>query len=286
MKKNGLWSVFVLIAIVMVLPFVSACGGDDDESPSGGGNSSSSLVDGVHVNSRKLLSLGLYKNNSSTNICRFTMSYDSKGRLERIVGPFTYTSTDGGKTYTEDFPLLSIDYDLKFIEYYNDRSWYNSTTQQYEIKYARVFFTLNNKGFIATLGNCELSYDNDGYLVGAKTVKDMWTFAYSEGDVIKYMVETLKNSNIGIYYTHYEEKNGDVYFTIDNLDKVFYSWDSGLSYTDKRMASLLILYHAGLFGNISKRANLTGTNRNAVIEQISNINQSTQVFRCSFVFDK
>ena len=275
MKRFKFWSIMMLV--VMTLPIMVACGGDDDS-----GNGSSNIVDGIHVNSRKLLSLDIYKNDNSKNKFHFTMSYDSKGRLSKIDG--TYYSEYNGQTNTTDIKLLTIDYDLNVIEYY-DKYSYNSTTGEYEYKNARVFFSLNNKGFISTLGNCELSYDNNGYLVGARTIRDMWTFAYTDGDIIKYMVETLKNGNIGIYYPHYGEKEGSMYFSVNHLDKLKYS-DPYIFYSDCRIACLLILYHAGMFGNICKLANLTGTNKNAVVEQISDVDNGNMIIHCSFVFDR
>lgn len=263
--------------VAMVLPLMVACGGDDSDSSNGG--SSSNMVDGVHVNSKKLLSLDFYKKDDSKNKYRFTMSYDSKGRLSKI--DMTSYYENNGESNSTDMKLLDIDYDLNIIEYYNDRYTYNPTTGKYDNKNIRVFFSLNNKGFISTLGNCELSYDNNGYLVGARTVKDMWTFAYTDGDVIKYMVETLKDGNIGIYYPHYGEKEGTIYFSVNHLNELKYRQSL---YSNFRTACLLILYHAGLFGNICNRANLTGTNKNAVIEQISDVDN--MIIQCSFVFDR
>lgn len=279
MKRFKHWSMMVLV--VMAMPMMVACGGDDSGSSNGGG--SSNMVDGVHVNSRKLLSLDFYKGNNSKNKFHFTMSYDSKGRLSKIDGTSYYEYN--GQTNTTDMKLLTIDYDLNVIEYYDDKYTYYPTTEEYENKKARAFFSLNNKGFISTLGNCELTYDNNGYLVGARTVKDMWTFAYTDGDIVKYMVETLKNGNIGIYYPHHGEKEGIMYFSVNNLDKIK-DWDFYITYTNCRTACLLILYHAGLFGNICKCANLTGTNKEAVVEQISDVDKSTMIIQCSVVFDR
>lgn len=277
--KTKIWSILFLVA--MTLQLMVACGGDDNGGSNGGGPSN--IVDGVHVNSRKLLSLDFYKNDNSKGKFHYAMSYDSKGRLSKIDA--TYYYENNGETKSEDYKFLTIDYDLNFIEYFDDKYTYNSTTGKSERKDGRVFFSLNNKGFISTLGNCELSYDNNGYLVGASTVKDMWTFAYSDGDVIKYMVETLKNGNIGIYYTHYGEKEGNMYFSVNYLDK-FKNGDYYISYSDCRTACFLIMYHAGLFGNISKRANLIGKNQNAIVEQISDVDNSNMIIHCSAVFDR
>lgn len=262
-----------------------SCGGDDDNSPNGGG--SYDLVDGVHVNPHKLLALDVYKGENAKSKIHFDMSYDAKGRLTDVIASVYRTLSDGN-TQTEKAKILSIDYDLRFIEYYHKEKYsYNSTTHGYDVTpvYERAFFNLNSNGYIATLDNCELSYNNDGYLVGKKDSKTMWTFAYGENDVIKYMVERLKTGNIDIYYTHYGAKNGDMYFSVNNPDK-FSEWDSYPTISDCRTASVLILYQAGLFGRISQQCiNLAGSsNKNAIIEQISDKDGSNLIIRCSFVF--
>lgn len=262
-----------------------SCGGDDDNSPNGGG--SYDLVDGVHVNPQKLLALDVYKGENVKSKIHFDMSYDAKGRLTDVIASVYRTLSDGN-TQTEKAKILSIDYDLRFIEYYHKEKYsYNSTTHGYDVTpvYERAFFNLNSNGYIATLDNCELSYNNDGYLVGKKDSKTMWTFAYGENDVIKYMVERLKTGNIDIYYTHYGAKNGDMYFSVNNPDK-FSEWDSYPTISDCRTASVLILYQAGLFGRISQQCiNLAGSsNKNAIIEQISDKDGSNLIIRCSFVF--
>ena len=262
-----------------------SCGGDDDNSPNGGG--SYDLVDGVYVNPQKLLALDVYKGENAKSKIHFDMSYDAKGRLTDVIASVYRTLSDGN-TQTEKAKILSIDYDLRFIEYYHKEKYsYNSTTHGYDVTpvYERAFFNLNSNGYIATLDNCELSYNNDGYLVGKKDSKTMWTFAYGENDVIKYMVERLKTGNIDIYYTHYGAKNGDMYFSVNNPDK-FSEWDSYPTISDCRTASVLILYQAGLFGRISQQCiNLAGSsNKNAIIEQISDKDGSNLIIRCSFVF--
>lgn len=262
-----------------------SCGGDDDNSPNGGG--SYDLVDGVHVNPQKLLALDVYKGENAKSKIHFDMSYDAKGRLTDVIASVYRTLSDGN-TQTDKAKILSIDYDLRFIEYYHKEKYsYNSTTHGYDVTpvYERAFFNLNSNGYIATLDNCELSYNNNGYLVGKKDSKTMWTFAYGENDVIKYMVERLKTGNIDIYYTHYGAKNGDMYFSVNNPDK-FSEWDSYPTISDCRTASVLILYQAGLFGRISQQCiNLAGSsNKNAIIEQISDKDGSNLIIRCSFVF--
>lgn len=266
------------------LPFVISCG--DDDSSSNRGNSSS-LVDGVHVNSRKLLALDVARQDDSY-ILHYNISYDSKGRLNKIIMPFTNYSSHNGviEEKTEDVQILNIDYDLKVVEYFeNIKSVYNSNTKEYDMQYvtSRCYFTLNNSGYISRLGNCELSYNNEGYLVDAHSAKDMWTFAYDNGDIIKYMTESLKSGNIDIYYAYYGEKEGDLYFVVNTQGK----WSKYWNVADTWRISLLIAYHAGLFGNISKHCvNLpNSSSKNAIIEQISDKDKSSLTIRCSFVFD-
>ena len=201
MNKKNLFSLLPLVVMVMLTISLFSCGGDDDNSPNGGG--SYDLVDGVHVNPQKLLALDVYKGENAKSKIHFDMSYDAKGRLTDVIASVYRTLSDGN-TQTDKAKILSIDYDLRFIEYYHKEKYsYNSTTHGYDVTpvYERAFFNLNSNGYIATLDNCELSYNNDGYLVGKKDSKTMWTFAYGENDVIKYMVERLKTGNIDIYFS-------------------------------------------------------------------------------------
>lgn len=261
------------------LPVVVSCGGDDASSSNGGG--SLGIVDGVHVNPRKLLALDVHKGESDNTNIHFDISYDAKGRLSNIVAKIPSNST----MQPDVRKMVSIDYDLRVIEYWKqDDITYNPTTQKYEYTpYERVFFNLNNRGFISTLSNCELSYNNDGFLVGAKSIRDMWTFAYGESDVIKFMVENLKKGNIDIFYTHYGQKEGDMYFAVNNPSKLGSPY---LTYSNYRAISLLILYQAGLFGNISRQCVQLSdsSNKNAIVEQISDVDKKSQIIRCSFVF--
>lgn len=276
MKKLKICSMMLL---ALMMPLFLSCGGDDD-SPS---NGSFNMVDGVHVNERKLLYLDVYKQSYSetyqkelkSDKIRFTMSYDSKGRLIKISAPFiTYFSGE----HTTLNTLMTIDYDLKLIEYVYEGS--KST-------YQRCFFSLNSKGFISRLGDCELSYNDEGYLTGANTEKNIWTFAYNDGDIIKYMVEKLKTGNIDIFYAHYAEKEGDLFFAVNDPDGFRDVEGYPLLYCNYRTISLLIAYHAGLFGNISKYCiDLpNSSSKNAIIEQFSDVNDKSIFFHCSFVFD-
>ena len=287
MKKVNFWSVLTLM--VLSLPLVVSCGGDDENpSNSNDNNGSYGTVDGVHINNRKLMALDVSMQDNSYTL-HYNMSYDSKGRLNKIIMPFTSTSYHDGvvtETKTEDVQILNIDYDLKVVEYFEKiKGVYNSETQTYERQYdmSRCYFTLNNNGFISRFGDCELSYNKEGYLVGANSAKDMWTFAYDNGDIIKYMVESLKSGNIDIYYSYYGEKDGDLYFVVNSQRK----WSEYWSEAEVWRITLLIAYHAGLFGNISKHCiNLpNSSSKNAILEKICDKDKSSLIFRCSFVFD-
>lgn len=270
---------FFILCMAICSVCLTSCGDDDKGSSSGGSSSGggsstdgsgSTIVDGVHVNPRKLLTLDLYNQDKSDNSIHFAMSYDSKGRLSKI-------KMTNGELTTE---LVDIDYDLKVLSCYFDingpyRYSYGTESLPY-----RFPFSLNKYGFISRISNCEFSYNDAGYLTDVNAVEDVWTFAYSEGEIIKYMAETLKTGNVLIYYAYYGEKDGELYFTVNSTNKSYKrnSW----SLRDWRTVSSLILYHAGLFGNISKHSqNLSAySNKGAVIEQ-SNSNNKVTV-HCSF----
>lgn len=271
---------FFILCMAICSVCLTSCGGSDDKTSSSGGSSSgggsstdgsgSTIVDGVHVNPRKLLTLDLYKQDKTDEKIHFAMSYDSKGRLSKINATYGEWSNE----------LLNIDYDLKVLSCYFDinepyRYPYGTESLPY-----RFPFSLNKYGFISRISNCEFSYNDAGYLTDVNAVEDVWTFAYSEGEIIKYMAETLKTGNLLIYYAYYGEKDGELYFTVNSTNKSYKRnyW----SPNDWRTVSALILYHAGLFGNISKHSqNLSAySNKGAVIEQ-SNSNNKVTV-HCSF----
>ena len=270
---------FFMLCMTICCVCLTSCGDDDKGSSSGGSSSGggsstdgsgSTIVDGVHVNPRKLLTLDLYNQDKSDNSIHFAMSYDSKGRLSKINATYGEWSNE----------LLNIDYDLKVLSCYFDinepyRYSYGSGSLPYGFP-----FSLNKFGFISRISNCEFSYNDAGYLTDVNAVEDVWTFAYSEGEIIKYMAETLKTGNVLIYYAYYGEKDGELYFTVNSTNKSYKR--NNWSLNDLRTVSALILYHAGLFGNISKHCrNLSAySNKGAVIEQ-SNSNNNTTV-HCSF----
>lgn len=272
---------FFMLCMTICCVCLTSCGGGDDNGSSSGGSSTnggsssgggsgSTIVDGVHVNPRKLLTLDLYKQDKTDENIHFAMSYDSKGRLSKV-------NVTTGEWSTE---LLNIDYDLKVLSCYFDinepyRYSYGSGSLPYGFP-----FSLNKFGFISRISNCEFSYNDAGYLTDVNAVEDVWTFAYSEGEIIKYMAETLKTGNVLIYYAYYGEKDGELYFTVNSTNKSYKR--NNWSLNDLRTVSALILYHAGLFGNISKHCkNLPAySNKGAVIEQTNNNNNTT--VHCSF----
>ena len=267
--------VFFILCMAICSICLTSCGDDDKGSSRGGnstsggsstgGGSGSTIVDGVHVNPRKLLTIDLYKQDNTNDNLHFAMSYDSKGRLSKV------NMTNGERS----IDLLNIDYDLNLITASKEDSFYSSYNSEAKDHYP---FSLNKFGFISSLSNCEFSYNDDGYLIGANTVKDIWTFAYNEGEIIKFMVETLKTGNLQIYYMYYGEKEGELYFTLNGK----FSGRSDWSYNDLRTVSMLILYHAGFFGNISKHcSNLSAySSKGTVIDQISG--SKSTIVHCSF----
>ena len=268
MKKISL---LLLMAICSIC--LTSCGGGDEDGGSTSGGSSansdggSSIVDGVHVNPRKLLSLDLCKQGDNKQNLHFAISYDSKGRLSKVI------IQDETHYYNSpSWELLNIDYDLKLITCFG--SEVSSRTRHY-------YFALNKYGFISRIGNCELTYNDAGYLIGSKTANDIWTFAYNEGEVIKYMIEPLTTGNAQICYTYYGDKDGELYFTVNSTNinpKSIKTWTE----SELFIISELILYHAGLFGNISKLCKKLSTysNRGASIERNNRSNKIT--IKCSF----
>lgn len=275
-KITSIRRMFLWSAVLMSLTLFVSCGDNDDSSNYEG---ASSLVDGVHVNKRKLLSLDVSKGGYDTNLIHFNVSYDDKGRLNDIVA----TLPEYWPSQTREWKMLSIDYDLRFIEYYVTFEWRQRGRAPV---YDKLFFNLNSDGFISMLGSTDLVYNNEGYLVGLRGVKDMWTFAYAENEVIKFMLENLKSGHIGIYYTHYGRENESMYFAVNDTDK-FNKDDFMFSDSDLHTISVLILYHAGLFGKNSKQCtNLSNSSsKNAIIEQISDQDKSTMIYHCSLVFE-
>lgn len=274
-KQLKFWSMMMLV--IMVIPLLVACG-DDGDGP-GNKNGQTTLVDGVNVNKRKMLTLDV--NYGDNNIGSYKMSYDSKGKLTGITfKDYRRSNINWG---------IRIDYDLCAIEYINDYTYkYNSQDKSYTYEpiYAKSRFALNDRGFISQIANCECTYNSEGYLTEVKTIADWWTFAYNNGDVVKAMVEVFKSGNMDLYYVYYGDKanEGELYFTCKELE---FS-DIGTKF--HRSIMIMIAYHAGLFGNISKHCTMLPNSVDAktFIELSSwdNYNKKSEdmTFACKFTF--
>ncbi len=245
MKKLKFGSIMLLV--MLIAPLMVACGGDDS---SDNAREQANLVDGVHVNKRRLHSVRI---RDSKETKTFRVTYDIKGKLTKIE----WLNQENGT-------CLNIDYDRQLIEYLDQLetkvTWYDNNT-----RYVRTYipktmmycgFTLNERGFISQIGNYECSYDNNGYLVGVNSTKDIWSLLYNDGDIIKSTIETLKTGNSDIYYVAYKEdpNSGMIYFS----SKEFSHKGDNKASQEKliRAVVALIAYHSGLFGNISKHCTM------------------------------
>ena len=254
----------MMLSAVLVIPLLFACGGDDDSSNK---NNQTTLVDGVNVNKRKILTLEVTDMDKSLGLYKIT--YDSKGRLTQID--------------IENWGIgLRIDYDLCIMEYYDGLGI--NAQGKLEKYYAKCRFTLNERGFISQISNCECTYNSEGYLTGVKTFVDWWTFAYNNGDVAKAMVEVFKSGNMDLYYVYYGEKKneGELYITCKELEYTGFKFH--------RSVMAMIAYHAGLFGNISKHCTtLPNTADAKTFIELSSWNSSKRksedmTLSCKFTF--
>lgn len=239
MKKLRMWSVLTLS--LMMVPLMTACGGDGDGGSDGGG-SNGHVVDGVNVYTKKPKEITIidYKEGSSqphTVNSHFKINYDSKGRLSTVTLPdYTYYDFNSGTQETKSIELLKIDYDLHVAQINN----INAQSSH--------MFTLNSKGYIAQIGKCTCEYDNDGYLIGVESNKEIWSLVYNEGELIKSAVNKLAQGDIKLYYFFSGEdtNTGELYFRMNTPD----------NYVDNRnpiQAFLsFVAYQSGLFGKISK----------------------------------
>ena len=211
----------------------------------------------------------------------------------RIPGEYTqeYVNNDyftGYACYTKlkdiDKPLVVNNglYDLCIMEYYDGLGI--NAQGKLEKYYAKCRFTLNERGFISQISNCECTYNSEGYLTGVKTFVDWWTFAYNNGDVAKAMVEVFKSGNMDLYYVYYGEKKneGELYITCKELEYTGFKFH--------RSVMAMIAYHAGLFGNISKHCTtLPNTADAKTFIELSSWNSSKRksedmTLSCKFTF--
>lgn len=241
----------IIPLVIMALSLLNGCGGGDEASPS----NTTGIVDGVHVNARKLKSLNV-------GGFIFNMSYDTQGRLTSIV----WTNFDNSNSLTN----CTIDYDLRVVEYISGLSMYSGMTVSEAFKYkkSRVIFTLNDQGYISQIGNCSLTYNSNGYLVGVNTKDEVFSYAYNNGDMVKSMVESLRYGDIKIYYIEYEDKpgSGEIIFYIkgDQYLSDLFLYSSNY----QRGIAILAAYQAGLFGKTSHHFTElpNNTNKNYIID--------------------
>ena len=267
------YNFFFLLAVVMVTilsgGFVS-CGGDDD-----GG--SSKVVDGVNVNNgKKLVQLIVQvpsEYNSKTNTYTFKISYDKKGRLSKVILPYSYID-DNGKNVEEELEFLKIDYDFKFINFMS----YSSYSKR------NYMFRLNEKGYISQLGDCSITYDSYGYLSGAETTNHIYSLAYEEGELIKSLANNLKKDNIEIYYMFYGEDmdKGDLLFYMNTKSSKGINDDH-----DIQGVMLFIAYQAGLLGKMTTHCTyLQKSNEiTAILQKKVEDYNKTYNIHCTFVFE-
>ena len=244
MKKMKFWTMMLLVALFTSQ--IMACGDDSSDND----REQANLVDGVHVNKRRLHSVKIRDSKETKD---FRVTYDIKGKLTKIEW-----QNQGNAT------CLIIDYDKHLIEYL-DRLETKVTGYDNNTRYVRTYvpksmmycgFTLNERGFISQIGDYKCSYDNNGYLVGVNSTKDIWSLLYNDGDIIRSTIETLKTGNTDIYYIAYKEEpnSGLIYFS----SKEFTHKGDHKESQEKliRAVITLIAYHSGLFGNISKHCTL------------------------------
>lgn len=262
MKKLKILSMMMLL--VMMLPFMVACGGDDDSK-------GSRIVDGVNVNNEKKLTRLEIQPQTSSNTTDYSyilrVLYDSKGRLSNVVWT-NGQKYENGKYIEAEINIMNIDYDLRVVNFYNGYS---------SLKY---MFSLNDKGYISQIGNCSCTYDSYGYLTGVENITEIWTLAYNEGELTKSLVSNLRNGNMSIYYMFYGENSdsGELMFYM-NSEK-----DEGYGRNTIQAVMCFIAYQSGLFGKITNHCRyLSKSNENsATLERINEQNSKKSVVRCKF----
>lgn len=258
MKKLKIWSMMMLA--VMVLPLVVSCGGDDDSTDSKWDRSN--LVDGVNVNKRQLLTV-----NVAEGYFSLKMNYDAHGKLTNIIW------TENNK----DYEGLTIDYDLRVIRYLDKMKYaYVSSSLTQSAVMASCRFTLNDRGYISQIDDCNCTYDDEGYLVGVTTSNEMWTLTYSGGDVVKSLTEGLISGKLHIYTFNYSEDSskGEFYFTCKDFsaDRVY------------RTIIALVAYHSGLFGKISKHCTMLPNSTDPKTFIDWNNYKESEPIKCAFTF--
>lgn len=280
MKKSKFLSILMLI--LMTIPSMVACGGDDDD------NGGQKNAEGVIVSNGKKLSgldLQFFEKYKGLYVYRLRIDYDTKGRLSKVLLTNMYHSFskedgvdwdyfDNNNTKLEnDNEILKIDYDFNLIKLSN----------VYDL-----IFSLNEKGYIHQIGDCICSYDSNGYLSGVKNNNCIWTLAYSEGELIKSLVNNLVKDNMDLYYVNYGEDRdkGEIVFYMDTSNAPNSRYDIGN--VDVQGVMCFIAYQAGLFGKITNYCtNLSRSKENLARLEKKNENTNKKLeVRCKFVFEE
>ena len=271
LSLNKQTNIIASILLLMTLSFFS-CGGDDD-----GGNSK--VVDGVNVNTgRKLVRLDIKDPDNLENVYKLKIDYDTKGRLSKVILTNNYYY-ENGKWVEKDaaLELLNMDYDFKLI---NFKIIYFKEWRNIEYNYK---FSLNDKGYISQIGDCNCTYDSYGYLIGADGDRYIWTLAYSEGELVKSQVKSLVKDNVSIYYMFYGEDSdkGELVFRMKAPYK-------GYMNTHAYQGVLcFIAYQAGLFGKMTNHCTyLSKSNETSAFFQKENEQDDNTIdVHCTFKFE-
>lgn len=255
--KNSVLS--VLFVCVMGLSCVS-CGSDDSDG-STSGDPQSTLVDGINVNPKKLLELHVTADGDGVvnPVIHYTMNYDAHGKLIKV--------TCTGGEFDTPTDIAKIDYDLKSIDYGK----------------GQCRFSVNSRGYISRIANCNLSYDEQGYLTQVEEY-ETWQLGYDGGNIVKAYVELFTKDNIDLYYIEYGEKpnEGELYFytNINSSYSYFWHWDEVRS----RSVGFFIAYQAGLFGKTTKQWNKLPDNNTAIFECLNERYSQVYNYRCTYRF--
>jgi len=271
---------------MLIFAFISvlvACSSDE-------GNELYKLVDGVNVTTGKKI-VQLTINHKVPIYDRDTIitynvkiNYDSKGRLSRIIWINGHKYENNKYLVNIDFEVIKIDYDFKMISF----NWGKEFNLKDPIK-KDYFFKLNKEGYISQIGDCSLTYDDYGYLIGVENTNYAWTLAYDKGEFIKSLVRILIDNKASFYYMFYgsDTNKGDLYFTLNTN-----STNKFPSVSSVKGVMCFIAYQAGLFGKITTHCQyLSNSNETtATLQRHSKDdkvykNEQTDEFVCSFVLE-
>lgn len=249
----SIFSLFVLLCLGL-----SSCGNDDDDEKSNQGEST--IVDGVNVTKGKKIKELTTFNKENVVLNRYSVEYDSKGRLSII-------KVDGTD-------LAFINYDSRLITIYlNNR------------KLFRFSFSLNTDGYMSTIGTSSLIYDSNGYLVRVDEVScnRLGVLDYNNKDLIKASISELSSGKLELYYITYDGKNeGDLHVHVNGPKNQNYYW---YVQDNKNVVSLIAL-HSGLFGKVPQSVLHFKDKKEATafIEYEADDNRYNRDVRISFVY--